>query len=269
MASMIANAVWAVLAGLLGLAVGSFLNVVIYRVPAGESVVRPASRCPRCKSEIRTRHNIPVLGWFMLRGKCFDCQAPISPRYPIVEAVTGALFAAVTVRILDLHLGPALPAYLYFVAAAIALAVIDFEHKRLPDKVTLPSYPVLAILLAVAAATQHDWWSLARAAIGSAALYAFYYTIRIAYPAGMGFGDVKLAGLLGGVLAYLSWSALAVGAFLGFLLGSLGGIALMVSGKGGRKTAIPFGPFMIGGTLLALFVARSVADVYVRLVQGG
>jgi leader peptidase (prepilin peptidase) / N-methyltransferase len=269
MASMIANVVWAVLAGLLGLAVGSFLNVVIYRLPADESVVRPASRCPQCKAEIRTRHNIPVLGWFLLRGKCFDCNAPISARYPIIEALTGLLFAAVTVRILDRHLAPALPAYLYFVAAAIALAVIDVDHKRLPDKITLPSYPVLAILLTVAAATQHDWWSLARAGIGTAALYAFYYAIAFAYPAGMGFGDVKLAGLLGGVLAYLSWSALAVGAFLGFLLGALGGVAVMVSGRGGRKTPIPFGPFMIAGALLAVFVARPLADAYIELVQRG
>jgi leader peptidase (prepilin peptidase)/N-methyltransferase len=266
---MIANVVWAVLAGLLGLAVGSFLNVVIYRVPANESVVRPASRCPHCDHEIRNRHNVPVLGWLLLRGRCFDCQAPISPRYPLVEAGTGIVFAAVTVRILDLHLAAALPAYLYFAAAAIALAVIDVDHKRLPDKITLPSYPVLAILLTVAAAAEHDWWSLARAAIGAAALFTFYFAIAFAYPAGMGMGDVKLAGLLGGVLAYLSWSALAVGAFGGFLLGAVGAVGVLATGRGGRKTAIPFGPFMIAAALLAVFVARPVADVYVRLIQGG
>jgi leader peptidase (prepilin peptidase)/N-methyltransferase len=265
---MITNVVWAGLAGLLGLAVGSFLNVVISRVPANESVVRPASRCPQCKSEIRNRHNIPVLGWLVLRGKCFDCAAPISARYPLVEASTGVVFAALTVRILDLHLASALPAYLYFAAAAIALAVIDIDLKRLPDKITLPSYPMLAILLTVAAAVEHDWWSLARAGIGAAALFTFYFAIAFAYPAGMGMGDVKLAGLLGGVLAFLSWSALAVGAFGGFLLGAVGAVAVLATGRGGRKTAIPFGPFMIAAAVLAIFVARPVADVYLRLIQG-
>ena len=110
---MIPDAAWAVLAGLLGLAIGSFLNVVIYRVPAGESIVRPASRCPSCGAEIRNRHNVPVFGWLVLRGKCYDCKAPISARYPLVELVTGLLFAAVTLRILHLDLNAAAPAYLY------------------------------------------------------------------------------------------------------------------------------------------------------------
>src|ERR671934_1842231 len=105
------DAAWAVLAGILGLAIGSFLNVVIYRVPAGESIVRPASRCPSCGAAIRNRHNVPVLGWVVLRGKCFDCQTRISPRYPLVELVTGLLFAGVTLRILHLDLAAALPAY--------------------------------------------------------------------------------------------------------------------------------------------------------------
>ena len=118
---MIPDAAWAVLAGLLGLAIGSFLNVVIYRVPAGESIVRPASRCPSCGAEIRNRHNVPVMGWLVLRGRCYDCKAPISARYPLVEAFTGLLFAAVTLRILHLDLGSALPAYLYFTAIGVAL----------------------------------------------------------------------------------------------------------------------------------------------------
>jgi leader peptidase (prepilin peptidase)/N-methyltransferase len=260
------TAFWATIAGLFGLAIGSFLNVVIYRVPAGESVVHPPSKCPHCGVQIRSRHNVPVIGWLVLRGKCFDCAAPISPRYPIVEAVTGALFVAVTIRIVDLHLGAALPAYLYFTAIGVALAMIDIDVKRLPDKIVLPSYPVLAVLLTIAAIDNHDWWALGRAGMGAAILYAFYFLIAFAYPAGMGFGDVKLAGLLGGVLAYLSWSTLEVGAFGGFLLGSVGGIAVMAAGRGGRKTAIPFGPFMIAAALLAIFVAQPVADAYLDLV---
>jgi leader peptidase (prepilin peptidase) / N-methyltransferase len=260
-------ALWAVMAGLLGLAIGSFLNVVIYRLPVGESVIRPASRCPACGSEIHNRHNIPVLGWLILRGRCFACKAPISPRYPLVEALTGVLFAAVTLRIVDLDVTPALPAYLYLVAAGVALAAIDLDHHRLPDKIVLPSYAVVAVLLTVASASTHDWWALARAGIGTTAQFAFYLAIVLAYPAGMGFGDVKLAGVLGGLLAYLSWSALAVGAFAGFALGAVVGVAAMTVRRADRKTAIPFGPFMIAGAVLAIFVATPIADAYLRLIR--
>jgi leader peptidase (prepilin peptidase)/N-methyltransferase len=266
MTSMVPVAVWAGLAGVLGLAIGSFLNVVIYRVPAGESVVSPASRCPTCSSEIHNRHNIPVLGWLVLRGRCFACRAPISPRYPIVEAATAALFVVVTVRFVGLHLSPALPAYLYLAAAGLALAVIDLDTKRLPDKIVLPSYAVVAVLLTVASVATHDWWALARAGIGGAALFAFYFALAFAYPAGMGFGDVKLSGIIGGVLAYLSWTALVVGAFGGFLLGAIVGVAVLASKRGGRKTALPFGPFMIAGAFVAIFVAQPVADAYLHLL---
>lgn len=269
MAGVIPIALWGFLAGLLGLAIGSFLNVVIYRVPVGESVVSPPSRCPSCGAQIRNRHNVPVLGWVILRGRCFDCQAPISPRYPLVEALSAALFVLVTLRIVGLHLAAALPAYLYLAAAGLALALIDFDHRRLPDKIVLPSYPVLVVLLTIASVSTHDWWALARSGIGSAALFAFYFAIAFAYPAGMGFGDVKLAGLLGGALAYLSWPALAVGAFGAFLLGAIGGVAVLASGRGGRKTAIPFGPVMIAAAILAIFVAGPIADGYLRVVRHG
>jgi leader peptidase (prepilin peptidase)/N-methyltransferase len=261
------TAFWAVLAGLLGLAVGSFLNVVIYRVPAGESVVHPPSKCPHCGAAIRNRHNVPVLGWLVLRGRCYDCKAPISPRYPVVEAITGALFVVVTIRIIDLHIGAAVPAFLYLTAIGVALTMIDIDVKRLPDQIVLPSYPVLAALLLIATADTSDWWALARAGIGMAALYAFYYALAFAYPAGMGFGDVKLSGLLGGMLAYLSWKALVVGALGGFALGALGAIVLLSLRRAGRKTEIPFGPYMIAATLLAIFVANPIANWYLHLIH--
>ena len=261
------TAFWAVLAGVLGLAIGSFLNVVIYRVPANVSVVRPPSRCPSCGSEIHNRHNVPILGWLVLRGRCFACKAPISPRYPLVEAATGALFVAVTLRILHLSLGEALPAYLYFAAIAVALAMIDIDHKRLPDKIVLPSYPVVAVLLTSASAVNGDWGALGRAAIGGAALLAFYFIAWFVYPSGMGFGDVKLSGVVGAMLAYLSWGTLGVGAFAGFALGALGGIALIVAGRGGRKSQIPFGPYMLAGALLAIFLGDILADAYVDLLN--
>jgi leader peptidase (prepilin peptidase) / N-methyltransferase len=245
-----------------GLAVGSFLNVVAHRVPRGESLLRPGSRCPTCGAPIRARHNIPVVGWLLLRGRCADCRARISPRYPIVELATGLLFAAVAYRTADLGLAAAVPAYLYFTAIGVALTVIDLDVRRLPNAIVLPSYPVLAVLLTIAAAWHGDWWALARAGIGAAALFGFFFAVAFAYPAGMGFGDVKLAGLVGGVLAYLSWAALAVGAFAGFLLGAFVGVAIMLAGRAGRKTAVPFGPFMVAGALLALFVADPLASLY-------
>jgi leader peptidase (prepilin peptidase) / N-methyltransferase len=265
-ARVIPDAAWAVLAGVLGLAIGSFLNVVIYRVPAGESVVHPPSRCPSCGATIRNRHNVPVLGWLVLHGKCYDCKTPISARYPIVELVTGLLFAVVTWRILDLDLAAALPGYLYFAAIGVALTMIDIDHKRLPDKIVLPSWLVLAVLLAVASAASGDWDALARAGIGGAALFVLYFMLAFIYPAGMGMGDVKLALVLGGVLGYLSWQAFGVGAFGGFLLGSVGGIAVLASGRGNRKTAIPFGPYMIAAAMLAIFIAHPIAQWYLDLL---
>ena len=258
--------VWAVVAGLFGLAIGSFLNVVIYRVPVGESVVSPPSRCPSCGSPIRHRHNVPVVGWLLLRGRCFDCRAPISARYPLVEAATGVLFAAVTWRLLAVDMPWALPAYLYFAAAGIALAMIDIDVKRLPDKIVLPSYAIVAMLLTIATFGADGWWPLARAAIGAAALFAFYFAIVVAIPAGMGFGDVKLAGVLGALMGYLSWSALVVATFGAFLLGAIVGVALIVANRGGRKTAIPFGPFMIAAALITVFAGGWLADGYLRLV---
>jgi leader peptidase (prepilin peptidase)/N-methyltransferase len=260
--------VWAVMAGVFGLAVGSFLNVVIYRVPAGESVVSPASRCPACGSPIRRRHNVPVLGWLVLRGRCHDCRTPISARYPLVEAGTGVLFAAVTWRLLALDMPWALPAYLYLVAAGIALAMIDIDTKRLPNAIVLPSYPVVAVLLTLAALGASDWWPLARAGLGAVTLFAFYFAIVLAVPAGMGFGDAKLAGVLGALMGYLSWSAVIVATFGAFLLGAVVGVTLMLVGRAGRKTAIPFGPFMIAAALLTLLAASSLTDGYLRLVAG-
>jgi leader peptidase (prepilin peptidase)/N-methyltransferase len=251
---------------LLGLAIGSFLNVVIYRVPRGESLVKPSSHCPACGRPIRNRHNIPLFGWFILRGRCADCRVPISVRYPLVELVTAVLFIAVTARLSTLGLLPALPAYLYFVAIGIALALIDIDHHRLPNAIVLPSYPVVLTLLTIAAAWQHDWSALLRALESGAVLYAFYFVLAFAYPAGMGFGDVKLAGILGVLLGYLSWSALLIGGFAGFLLGAVAGVAVMASGRGNRKTALPFGPFMIAGTLLAIFAAEPLWSFYLRLL---
>jgi len=246
-------------AALLGLLVGSFLNVVIHRVPLGQSVVRPASACPGCGTAIRPRDNVPVLSWLVLRGRCRDCAEPISARYPLVEFLTAALFAVMALRF---GLDPVLPAFLYLAAVGIALALIDLDVRRLPDVLTLPSYGVALVLLGAAAIAGSDSGSLPRALLGGLAMFALYFGLCFAYPAGMGFGDVKLSGVLGLYLGWLGWGTWAVGLFLGFALGGVFGIALMLGRRGGRKTAVPFGPFMLLGVLLAVVVGDRIVDAY-------
>lgn len=223
-------------------------------------MVSPPSACPACGVQIRNRHNVPVLGWLVLRGRCYDCGAPISVRYPLVEAGTALLFVATAFRFADdLR---ALPAYLSFAAIGIALALIDLEVRRLPNAIVLPAYPVLAVLLAIDA----DPPALFRAAIGTAALFAFYLVVALVSPGAMGFGDVKLAGVIGGMTGYLSWGALLVGAFLGFLFGAIAGVLLIAAGRAVRKTALPFGPFMILGGLTSVLGAGHLGDYYLHLV---
>jgi len=248
--------------GLLGLAVGSFLNVVIHRVPRDESLVRPGSHCPQCGSEVRHRHNIPVLGWLLLRGRCADCRAPISPRYPLVEAGTAVLFVAVAAKF---GWSWELPAYLYLAAVAIALAAIDLDVMRLPDKIVLPSYSVALILLIPAAIADHSWDAAIRGLIAAALMYAFYWVLAV-LPKGMGGGDVKLAPLLGLYLGWLGWSSVAVGAFAGFLLGGVVGVVLMATRLATRKSRIPFGPYMLAGAFLAVFAAAPIAHWYTSLL---
>jgi leader peptidase (prepilin peptidase)/N-methyltransferase len=143
--------------------------------------------------------------------------------------------------------------------------MIDIDVKRLPNRIVLPSYVIIAALLTIAAIGEQDWWPLARAAFGAAALFSFYFTIVFAYPAGMGFGDVKLAGVLGALMGYLSWSALIIATFGAFLLGAIVGVTLIATSHGGRKTAIPFGPFMIGAALITVLATGSLAQEYLRL----
>ncbi len=249
----------------LGLIIGSFLNVVIWRVPRGESIVSPPSACPSCGHEIRVYDNIPVVSWLILRGKCRDCGAPISGRYPLVELGTGALFAIMAARF---GLSWELPAYLYLAAISVVLALIDLDVKRLPNVIVMPSYVVAGLLLLLPAVLMPNWPDYLNAWLGAAALFAFYFLLAFIYPAGMGFGDVKLAGVLGLYLGWLGWGPVIVGGFLGFLLGAVVGIGILLTRKGGRKTAIPFGPFMLAGALLAVLWGESLADLYTGVVFG-
>ena len=260
------TALVAALAGFLGLLIGSFLNVVVHRVPRRESIVSPPSACPACGHQVRPRDNVPVLSWLLLRARCRDCGEPISVRYPAVELTTALAFAAVAALAwVDDRTVWVLPALLWLAAISIALALIDVDVRRLPDAIVLPSYVVLLVLLAVASAVEGEWWPLARAVLAGAAAFAFYFALVFAHPAGMGFGDVKLAGVLGLVLGWYGWSELVVGLFLGFLLGGLVGTALLALRLATRKTMIPFGPYMIAGAWLALLVGRPLADLYLGM----
>jgi len=254
----------------LGLALGSFLNVVVHRVPAGLSVVAPASACPRCAHPIRRRDNVPVVSWLVLRGRCRDCRAPISVRYPAVELSTAALFALVA-----LGFAPSLAdggsevgrvglllALLYLMAISVALSLIDIDTHRLPNVIVLPAYGVVVLLLGGASVATEDWAALLRAGIGMVGLATVYLVLALAVPGGMGMGDVKLAGVLGFVLAYLGWGPLAVGAFAAFLLGGTFSLVLISTGRAGRRSGIPFGPWMLAGAWLGIFLGPVLWAAY-------
>lgn len=259
-----------ILLGLLGLVIGSFLNVVVYRVPAGISLMRE-SRCPSCDAPVRPWQNVPVVSWLALRGRCASCGARISPRYPLVELATGLAFAGVGWLFLidgDLPIGARIAVtvvYLYLAAVSIALTLIDIDTHRLPNSIVLPGYVVVAVLFTLACVLGAEWSALLRAAIGGVALYAFYLLLRLVRPAGMGGGDVKLAGVLGACMAWLGWGAFAVGAFAAFLIGGVFGLALIAARRAGRKTAIPFGPFMLAGAWVGIIAGQAIADWYLGL----
>jgi leader peptidase (prepilin peptidase) / N-methyltransferase len=252
----------AVLAGVGGLAFGSFMSVVVHRVPRKESIVAPRSRCPNCGHQLAAPDNIPLVSWVMLGGKCRYCKAPVSPRYLAAEVLTALVWILAVVRLgVTWHL----LAYLPFLWVLVALSLIDLETKLLPNAIVYPSIvagiPLLALTTALTNAGLSDWIrGLAGLAVGA----GVFLVIALIYPAGMGMGDVKLAGLIGLFVGYASWRYLVAAFFLAFLAGAAVGVALMVGGKAGRKTAIPFGPFMaLGAVVTVLF-----GDPIVRLYRG-
>lgn len=252
----------AILAGLLGLVFGSFLNVVAYRVPLGRSVVQPPSACPSCGTAIRPRDNIPVVSWLVLRGRCRDCSAPISSRYAIVEAATGILFAFTTLLV---GLRWVLPAYLWFVAVALVLVLTDLDHKRIPNRILYPGSVVGLVLLASGSIADGDVGDLGRAILGGVFYFVGLFLLALIARGGFGFGDVKLAFLLGLFTAYRSWGALVVGVFLAFLIGGVVSIGLLVTKRRTRKDAIPFGPSLIVGAWIAIAYGAEIADWYLEI----
>jgi leader peptidase (prepilin peptidase)/N-methyltransferase len=236
-----------------GLLVGSFLNVVAHRLPRKESLVRPRSRCPECGTQLRALDNIPLVSWLALRGRCHHCGAPISARYPLVELVTGALYAGVVASQDDaarIVLG------LLLVTALVPITLIDLDHRIIPNRITGPA--ALAGLVAVAAL---DTDFLAEAVIAGLAGGGFFFVAAVLYPRGMGMGDVKLAGMLGVYLGRAVVPAIFIALIAGVAVG-----AAIIARKGaaeGRKTAVPFGPFLALGGVIAFFVGDDLVDRYV------
>ena len=210
------------IAALFGLLVGSFLNVVVWRVPRGESIVRPSSHCPGCDTPLRARDNVPLVSWIALRGRCRYCSERISARYPATEFGSALLFWGVGYRF---HDSWSLFAYLVLVAALLALSLIDIEHLLLPNKVIYPTAAFVVPLLALASGLEDDWGAFGRAALGAGIAFAVFFVIWFVAPGAMGYGDVRLSALLGFALGWLGWPALYLGMFLPFLLGTIGGIA--------------------------------------------
>lgn len=245
----------------LGLVAGSFCNVVVYRVPLGGSVMRPRSFCPSCGRTIRWFDNIPVGSFLALGGRCRNCRVRISIRYPLVELGVGAMWALTAARI---GLKPELPAFLVFGAALVILSVIDLTYYRLPNRVLAPAAGIGVLALITAAFVSGRWDRLGGAALGAAAYGLILLGISIAVPGGMGMGDVKLAGYVGAHLGWFSLMHVVLGGLLAVLWAGAVASALLVSGKRGRKSAIPFGPFIAAGAL----AAATFGDPMLRLWLG-
>lgn len=245
-----------VAAGLFGLVVGSFVNVLVHRLPRGESVVFPASHCPACGAPIRPGDNIPVASWLLLGGRCRVCRAPISPRYPLIELANGALWALVFLRARE---WPEFAGAAAFVSACVALAAIDAEFQILPDKITL-SGVVLGILLAFFSRTRTPGGALLGAAAGGGGLFlvAFLYE-RVAGQEGMGLGDVKMLAMIG---SFLGPAGVLISVLLASVAGSLVGLAAIAAKRGDRKMRLPFGVFLAAGGVAALFFGDALLSRY-------
>ena len=235
---------------LFGLVLGSFLNVVIYRLPLHESLARPGSHCPKCGTAIHWYDNVPVVSWLVLRGKCRSCQAPIAIRYVLVEAITGIAFLLAMWRFGLTW--PLLVAWA-FIAAMVAVAFIDYDHMIIPNKIVLPG-AVLGLVASVAIDPQR-WWVYLAGSVGAA---AFMFILVMVWPGGMGPGDIKMALFMGAVLG----THVVVALFAAFLFGSIAGIYIIVVQKGSRKARIPFGPYLALGAVLAVFLGEAILRSY-------
>jgi leader peptidase (prepilin peptidase)/N-methyltransferase len=238
----------------MGAIFGSFLNVVAYRLPRHESIATPASHCTQCGTPVKPYDNIPILSYLLLRGHCRSCAAPISVRYPLVEALTGALCAG---AVLAHSSAAAIALSIALILMVVPAALIDLEHRIIPNKIT-----ALGAVLALAIGLALDPSGEPGRLIAGAAAGGFLLAAALAYPGGMGMGDVKLAGMMGLFLGAAVAPAILIALVSGVLLG-----AVVIARKGaqqGRKTAIPFGPFLALGALVGVFAGQPLVDVYVN-----
>jgi leader peptidase (prepilin peptidase) / N-methyltransferase len=244
-----------------GLVFGSFLSVVIYRVPRKESIVAPRSACPHCGAMVQSRDNVPVISYVALRGRCRSCGARISLRYPLLELATGLLFAGAALRFDSIYTA-AVMALLFLVLEAVA--VIDLEHKIVPNRILYPSFVVFAALVGLGAAFGQDM-ELVPATLGFLAFGGGLLVVALISPGGMGMGDVKLAALIGLVLGALGPRYVIVAAGVAILAGGIGAVLLMTLTGASRKAKIPFGPYLAGGAIAAVFLAPAIASWYTSL----
>ena len=242
------------LTALIGAVVGSFLNVVAYRLPRRESLVAPASRCPGCGTPIKPYDNVPVIGWLLLRGRCRACGEGISPRYPVIEALTAVLAVSV---VLVKHSAHDIVMGLVLVGILVPVALIDLDHRIIPNKITLPA-AIAAV--AIGLALEPSW--VPEQLIAGAAAGGFLLVFVLAYPRGMGMGDVKLAAVLGLFLG----REVAVALLVGVVAGTVVGAAIMarLGVSKGRKTAVPFGPFLALGGIVALLAGPAIVHWYLH-----
>ncbi|MFN3256593.1 MAG: prepilin peptidase [Ilumatobacter sp.] len=250
----------------LGLLIGSFLTVVVDRVPRGGSVMAPPSACGNCDLRLGPLDLVPVFSWLVLRGKCRRCKNPIGIEPIVIELATAALFVVFALKFND-DLVAALPAYCIFAAALVALSWIDIREQRLPREITFTALllgaPALAIAAIVIDEPERIWMSALGAAIALALIAGIYYAANWRYgkDVAFGFGDVILSPLLGLFMGWLNPGIVAPGLFFGFILGTLGAIPAMVARKATGKTALPFGPFLAAGAVIAVFVGQHFVDL--------
>ena len=243
---------------------GSFGTVAAYRIPKRQTIVSGRSHCPHCDRTITWVENIPLFSYLLLGGRCRGCKTRIPIRYPLIEAGTGLLFGLSAWKF---GFTPAAVVFAAFLWALVVLTVIDLDHKLLPNRVVYPMFVAGWVGLAIDALVRDRSGSLVDAALGAAIFGGFFFLIAMIVPAGMGGGDVKLAFVLGTFLGYAGGPGVVlVGMFLSFLVGGVLGIAVMALGKGGRKTQIPFGPFLALGTALGIFWGERLLDLYLGRV---
>jgi len=255
-------------ATILGLMVGSYLNVVIYRLPLGISTVLPRSRCPACGAPIRAWDNLPVVSFLLLRGRCRACGAPISPRYPLIEGATGLLFLGSFLRV---GISWAAVAGALFCALMVALAMIDLDHMILPDVLTWPAIAagiLLQPLVSWARLGPGPWLAMVGGALGAVAgagillaVWGGWFLLR--HEEGMGLGDAKMLAAIG---AFLGWQGVLVSLFFGALSGAVVGLGVMAWRGGDLRSKLPFGTFLALGGLIALFAGERIVAAYARLL---